>query len=123
MNDTFKYDFSAGDFVLENGTPVVISGRDALKAWIEKCLRTPLNRYLIYKNKTYGANIEDLVIGNSYGAGFTAAELKREIENALLQNSDITAVTACDISRSGDLLNIDIVLDTVYGKEVYSYDS
>lgn len=123
MDKTFQYDFKTGDFVMENGSPKELEGTQALKAWIEKCLRTPLNRYLLYKNYTYGAYIEDLVIGNTYGQGFTDAELRREIENALLQNSDIKAVTNISISREHSKMYIDIKLQTTYGEEEYTYDA
>ena len=123
MKDTFLYDFRTGEFVMSGGSPMTATGRDALRVWIEKCLRTPYARYQIYRNKLYGANIEDLVIGKSYGYGFTAAELKREIESALLRNPDITAVTAVELTNAKDKLRIDITLETVYGEEVYTYDA
>ena len=74
---------------MKNGNPVVLTGIDALKLWIEKTIRTQLNRYSIYKGRQYGANIEDLVIGKTYGIDFAESELRREIEIALLKNEDI----------------------------------
>lgn len=123
MSVTFKYDFKNGDFVLSNGSPQKAEGKEALQVWIEKCLRTPANRYLIYKNQTYGANIEDLTIGKSYGRGFVESELKREIKNSLLLNDEITDVTDVKVSRERDKLYIDISIDTIYGTEVYTYDN
>ena len=69
MKNTFDFDFKNGEFRMKNGNPVVLTGIDALKLWIEKTIRTQLNRYSIYKNRQYGANIEDLVIGKTYGMG------------------------------------------------------
>ena len=85
MKKTFDFDFKAGEFRMKNGNPVVLSGIDALKLWIQKCIRTQLNRYSIYMGKQYGANIEDLVIGKSYNFDFAESELRREIETALLR--------------------------------------
>lgn len=123
MKNTLKFDFKQGEFVMENGDAVTVSGLDALRMWTEKCLRTQFGRYRLYKDNPYGANIEDLVIGRAYGSGFTAAELKREIETALLRNEDITAVTGIELSRERDTLSVDISLETVYGEESYTYDA
>ena len=125
MKKTFDFDFKAGEFIMKNGNPVVLSGIDALKLWIQKCIRTQLNRYSIYMGKQYGANIEDLVIGKSYGIDFVESELRREIETALLQNEDIQSMSSFSIKKTGSTLNISLTLITVYGKvsEVYTYDT
>ena len=79
MKNTFDFDFKIGEFRMKNGNPVVLTGIDALKLCIEKTIRTQLNRCSIYKGRQYGANIEDLVIGKSYGVDFAESELQREI--------------------------------------------
>ena len=125
MKKTFDFDFHAGEFRMKNGNPVVLTGSDALKLWIQKCIRTQLNRYSIYKGKQYGANIEDLVIGKSYNFDFAESELRREIETALLQNEDIQSMSSFSVKRAGSTLDISLTLITVYGKvsEVYTYDT
>lgn len=125
MKKTFDFDFKAGEFRMKNGNPVVLSGIDALKLWIQKCIRTQLNRYSIYKGKQYGANIEDLVIGKSYNFDFAESELRREIETALLQNEDIQSMSSFSVKKTGSTLDISLTLITVYGKvsEVYTYDT
>lgn len=50
--------------------------------------------------------MEDLIIGNSYTAEFVEAELKREIEDALKQNSRITSVTNFKISRNKNAITV-----------------
>lgn len=122
MKKTFDFDFKSGEFRMKNGNPVVLSGIDALKLWIQKCIRTQLNRYSIYKGRQYGANIEDLVIGKSYNFDFAESELRREIETALLQNEDIQSMSSFSVKRTGSTLNISLTLITVYGKvsEVYT---
>lgn len=125
MKKTFDFDFKAGEFRMKNGNPVVLSGIDALKLWIQKCIRTQLNRYSIYKGRQYGANIEDLVIGKSYNFDFAESELRREIEMALLQNEDIQSMSSFSVEKTGSALDISLTLITVYGKvsEVYIYDT
>ena len=70
MKKTFDFDFGNGEFVMKDGNPIILSGINALKLWIQKCIRTQLYRYSIYKDKQYGANIEDLVMGKSYNFDF-----------------------------------------------------
>lgn len=125
MKKTFDFDFKAGEFRMKNGNPVVLTGIDALKLWIQKCIRTQLNRYSIYKGRQYGANIEDLVIGKSYNFDFAESELRREIETALLQNEDIQSMSSFSVKNTGSALDISLTLITVYGKvsEVYTYDT
>ena len=122
MKDTFLYDFKTCDFVMKDGNPITVSGIDALKVWIDKILRTQLYRYSIYNGTSYGANIEDLVIGKNYGTAFIQSELKREIETALLQNDDIESISDFVMIRNKDKLDISFTLGTVYGEEEYIYD-
>ncbi len=107
---------------MDNGNPVTVTGIDALKVWIDKILHTQLDRYRIYNGTSYGANIEDLVIGKGYGAAFTTSELKREIETALLQNDDIYSVKNFEFSRDSEILTVTFTIETAYGEEAYTYD-
>lgn len=115
MKNTFDFDFKKGEFKLKNGSPVVLSGEAALKMWINKCLRTQYERYALYRGKEYGANIEDLVIGKTYGLDFVEAELKREIETALLRHEDIYSMNDFSITREAAGLVVSFSLETAYG--------
>ena len=122
MKKTFDFDFSNGEFIMKDGNPVILSGINALKLWIQKCMRTQLYRYSIYKDKRYGANIEDLVIGKSYNFDFAESELRREIETALLRNEDIYNMSGFSAEKVGATLKISFTLNTAYGEsaEVYT---
>lgn len=124
MKNTFDFDFVNGEFIMEKGKAVVLTGRDALRLWAEKAIRTQIDRYEMYIGKKYGAYIEDLVIGKSYNFDFVESELKREIETALLRHEDILTVTSFSAERSGTALNITFTLKTIYGNitEEYAYD-
>ena len=123
MKDTLKFDFETGEFVIKNGNPVVLTGKDALVMWIEKLLKTQLNRYKPYLNTRYGVNVGDLIIGNTYNIDFTESELKRELELALLQHKDINSVTSFSVERKGAVLNVTMKLDTAYGEITERYDT
>ena len=122
MKKAYKFDFQKGEFVFENKDAVVLTGYDALKQWIEKCIRTQLNRYPMYKGTGYGANIEDLTIGHSYGFDFAESELRREIETVMLKHEDIYKMESFKAIKNGDVLKIEFTLTTKYGSvtEVYA---
>ena len=81
-----------------------------------------MGRYKMYQNTDYDGSIDDLVIGKTYGIGFTESELKREIREALESHEDINAVTGFEVDRKHDILIINIHLSTVYGEEDIKYD-
>ncbi len=124
MKNTYNFDFKQGEFVFEKGTAVVLTERNALMLWVEKAIRTQIDRYNMYSGKKYGAYIEDLVIGKSYGFDFVESEMKREIETALLRHEDILAVTGFSAVRSSSALNVTFTLKTIYGNitEEFAYD-
>ena len=124
MKKTYKFDFESGDYVLENGIPIELSGIDALKMWIEKTIRTQLGRYKLYRGKSYGTNIEDLVIGHTYKVDFAYSEIKRELEKSLLQHEDIHEMSSFDIDYTKSKMNISFTLKTAYGTdtEVIGFD-
>ena len=103
---SYLFDFTTGDFVVRDGKLIECDSIDAIKVWIEKILRTEKGRYKIYDNTEYGCHLEDLIIGNSYTAEFIEAELKREIEDALKQNPQITSVTNFNITRNTNAITV-----------------
>lgn len=103
---SYIFDFTTGDFVVRDGKLIECDGISAIKVWIEKILRTEKGRYPIYDNTEYGCHLEDLIIGNSYTAEFVEAELKREIEDALKQNPQITSVTNFNIIRNKNAITV-----------------
>lgn len=105
---TYLFDFDKGDFVIRDGKLVECDGVEGVRVWIEKILRTEKGRFRVYDNTDYGCHLEDLIIGNSYTPEFIEAELKREIEEALLLNSQITSVTNFKISREKNSLTVEM---------------
>ena len=103
---SFLYDFSKGDFVIRDGKLVPCDSLEAIKVWIEKTIRTEKNRFPIYDGTEYGCYLEDLIIGNNYTVEFVEAELKREIEEALLQHPKITSIGSFTLHRDKTLLSV-----------------
>lgn len=124
MKNSIKFDFEKCEFVFDDkGCPIVLENKESLKMWIAKRLHTmSMGRYKMYQGTDYDGSIDDLVIGKTYGIGFTESELKREITEALESHEDINAVTAFEINKERDVLSINIHLSTVYGEEDIKYD-
>lgn len=93
---TFLYDFKKGDFVIKDGRLVEVEGKEAIKVWIEKILRTEKFKFEIYKEDEgideYGVNIKDLISGKKVPQFFLQSELRREIEEALKKHSEIDRI-------------------------------
>ena len=111
---TYLFDFDKGDFVVRDGKLVVCDGVEAIRVWIEKIIRTEKSRYPIYDGTEYGCHLEDLIIGNNYTVEFIEAELKREIEEALLQNPQISNVSGFQLVR--DANSITVTLEVYLGE-------
>ena len=115
MKKTIKFDFENGDVSTVDKTIVCISGEAALRQWISKILRTAADRFPVYNDTGYGCGVEELVVGKSYEYDFAESEIRREIEEALLKNSEITAVHSFDITVSENTMNAEFTVETVYG--------
>lgn len=109
---SYLYDFEKGDFVVRDGKLVQCDGIDAIKVWIEKILRTEKGRYQIYDGTGYGCQIEDLIVGSTYTFEFTESELKREIEEALLRNPSILAVSNFLLARTHNSITVELEVIT-----------
>ena len=103
---TYLFDFDKGDFVVRDGKLIECDGVEAIKVWIEKIIRTEKGRYQIYENTEYGCHLEDLIIGNNYTAEFIETELKREIEEALLRNPQITNISNFQLLRDKSFITV-----------------
>lgn len=109
---SYLFDFNKGDFVVRDGKLAECDGMDALKVWIEKILKTEKGRYWIYDGTEYGCQLEDLIIGNTYTLEFTEAELKREIEEALLRNPSILSVSNFLLTRTHNSITVQLEVKT-----------
>ena len=110
---TYLFDFDTGDFVVKDGKLIPCDGIEAVKVWIEKVIRTEIGRYPIYDGTDYGCHLEDLIIGNNFSAEFVEAELKREIEEALLRNPQITNVSGFTLIK--EVNSITVTLEVSIG--------
>lgn len=113
----FLFDFETGDFVYKNGAPILLEGKEALKAWIEKCIRTVKYRAIVHSDLEYGPQIDDL-IGSVLPTDFVKAEIEREITEALLRNPFITSVVDFSFEVEGSRLIANLTVNSTYDDEV-----
>ena len=122
MGKSYIFDFTTGDFIINDGKLAISDDVTAIKVWIEKILRTEKGRFAIYDGLNYGASLEDLIIGTNYHISFIESELKREIEEALFQHPHISSISGLSLTReeSGITAEFTVVLKdgTVIDSEV-----
>ena len=114
---TLLFDFTTGEFILENGNIQVVEGIDALKIWIQKILKTEKLKFKIYNTgelNEYGTTILEL-INSGYPRDFIESEIIREITESLLSNSDISNVYNFNFSRDKRSLVVNFSIDSIYG--------
>ena len=118
---TFAYDFEQGDFITQDGRLVALEGAEGLKVWAEKCIRTEAEKFTIYRqdDAAYGVKSVDLM-NRRLPLEFICAEIEREITEALLRNEAITGVRDFSFIREGRALQVDFVIESIYGEQEVS---
>lgn len=108
------WDFERDIPIFRGGEPVAVEGKDALKVWIWRVLRTPRFKYEIY-TWAYGSEFESL-LGQACSDAVKTAEAPRYLRECLLVNPYITAVKDIAVSFEAGQLNVTGTAETVYGE-------
>ena len=108
------WDFERDVPVFRQGEPVVVTGKEALKVWIWRAIRTPRFRYEIY-TWAYGSEFESL-LGQAYTDAVKTAEAPRYLRECLLINPYITAVKNIAVSFESAKLTVAGTAVTIYGE-------
>ena len=114
---SFLFDFEQGDFILIDGNVQVIEGKQALKIWIQKILRTEKIKYKIYEiiDNGYGVSLIDY-LNSDLPTGFIYANIQSEINEALGSHPDIINVTGYDFERATRGVKVSFTITTTYGQ-------
>lgn len=110
---TYDWDFQTGDFKLQDGKLVQLTGMPYLKVWMQKALLTAKDT-LIYSGTEYGNGIYDL-IGQDFHPDYQKSEYIRMIQECLLQNDAITSVSNFTFSQSGSRFAISFTVQSIFG--------
>ena len=111
------FDFSTGDFLVENGSVQTAKGYEALKTWIQKILKTEKNKYKIYNTdnvEKYGVTLLELVTSD-YPRPFIEAQVQAAIIETLMKNNDIKEVYNFSFTRDKKTLIVNFTVTSVYG--------
>lgn len=94
---------------------MVVMGKEALKVWIWRAIRTPRFKYEIY-TWAYGSEFESL-LGQAYTDSIKTAEAPRYLRECLLINPYITDVKDISVTFFSAKLTVRGTAVTIYGKE------
>lgn len=89
-----------------------IDGIESLKQFIYKVLSTEKYEYPIY-SFNYGVEFESL-LGKDYD--YVKIELKRRIEECLLEDERINSVVNFEFDKNEDSLNVKFDVNSIYGE-------
>lgn len=111
-----KWDFESNTPVFKNGSPVIVTGKEAVLSWAFKALNTPRYRHEIY-TWDYGNETESL-IGQTISEELKQSEAARYVRECLLVNPYITEVGDIVVSFTSGILSISGTIETIYGEVV-----
>lgn len=109
-----KWDFEKNIPVYQNGSPVILTGKEAVFVWAWKALTTPRFRYEIY-TWDFGSEIESL-IGQPFTDELKQSEAARYVQECLLINPYITGVLNVNVAFSDEIIKISCTIETIYGE-------
>lgn len=109
-----QWDFENNIPVFKNGSPVTVTGKEAVLVWAWKALQIQRYRYEIY-TWDYGSEIESL-IGQAFTEELKQSEAIRYVKECLLVNPYITDVVNITVSFTNDIMKLECTLETVYGE-------
>ena len=109
-----KWDYTTNVPVFRGGSPVIITGRDAVAVWVWKALNTVRYRHVIY-TWNYGNEIEQL-IGQPFTDELKRSEAVRYVRDCLRINPYVKDVFDIAVTFGDGTLSITGRLITVYGE-------
>ena len=77
MGRALLFDWEAGAYVMDSGSPAEVTEAGAVKAWINYVVRTRVGRYAIHP-ADFGCSALEL-IGRKIPKGYALSELRREL--------------------------------------------
>ncbi len=115
----YAWNFDLDKFVYDGkGKHVVVTGKEAIKVWVYKALKTERYEHLAYSWQ-YGIEVKQF-IGLVMQTGNRKEELKRVIVDCLMINPYIKSIDSVEMSIDGPKLTCTISMTTVYGEVIVS---
>lgn len=111
----WAWDFDSYEFKRDsNGQMYYVYDNEAIKVWIWKLFKTWQNKEIVH-TPAYGSDIWSL-IGEGFSKGFTEAEARRIVREALERNLSryLTSIGTIDVVLERSVLKIKIPITTIY---------
>lgn len=118
IHKTPVFDFKKGEFETINGRVKMAVGETGVRTWIEKIIRTELNRYDIYKGTGYGVVLEEHLVGHVYPKDYVRAEIGESIKTALLRHEGIKDVHINGMEIDGARLTWNLTVYLTTGSDI-----
>lgn len=119
---TLSFDYEKGDFVVRDGKIVILESKDAIKAKIEKLLRTEKFKFEIYQElegaEEFGISTKQL-LGRKLPHYFIQSELEREITEALNDYEEVNTIMDFKTEQIGNGLKVSFSVILNDGSNVY----
>lgn len=111
----YAWDFNIDKFLYDgNGHHIVVTGKEALKVWIYKALKTERFEHEAY-SWSYGIELKPF-IGKVMGVQERYSELRRVIVECLMVNPYIKSIDHVGFVHTGTQVTCNITLTSVYGE-------
>ncbi len=115
------FDYKTGQHNIIDGRNVMCSDLETIEQWIEKVLRTEIDKYGVYtidEHENFGISIYRYIGEKNIPMGYVASELKREITEQMLQHRYIKEVTDYQAIREKRGLHILFTTVLITGEQI-----
>ena len=109
----WAFDLETKQFLRKGGRQYLEEGREALKNWIWKALKTPRDRYAAYSSE-FGEEFDQIQGITDFD--LIQEELERMITDALLVSPYINHVRGFSFEREGSVVYVHFTADTAFGE-------
>lgn len=97
--------------VVKDGKTQNTNKKQEVQQWIFLFIYTEMEKYNVYKGTKFGIDFLYRVKGHEfYSSGFTIAQIKEELEEKLLLNSNIERVESINIKKGFNTLEFEIIV-------------
>lgn len=107
---SFDFNNQTKEFVIKDGTPVIVEEYEATKQWIQKFLSTDLGTLEIYDDYKFGTTYKKMYGSKSVNNGYIESEIERQIREGFPLCPSIKKIVSYDAEKKGTRLCLRIVV-------------
>lgn len=122
-NEVFRellFDFEAKKVVIKDGKTVMTDKKQHIQQWITLLIHTEVDKFRVYQGTEFGmTNLYELQGHQFLTTPFGIAEIKRELQEKVEKNENISSVKSIDVTVEFNEVKIEMVVE-VKGEEIKS---